>query len=156
MKHISIFLLALLSGCASFGPVDAIKPDAPQSAEQRRNLLVGLWFGDSVTKSGGRKMHIVERYADGTMRIRFRVIEAEETIEQGEVAFWGISGPVYFSITKGWIEDGKIIPADPTQSYFYDAYEIINLTKEKFRYRHFSTGNEYEITKVDSSFEFPE
>jgi hypothetical protein len=73
-----------------------------------------------------------------------------------EVGLWGISGPVYFTITRGWVRDQRFSPADPTQATFYDAYEILELSKDKFRYKSFVIGDEYTEKRVSDSFSFPE
>jgi len=148
--------LVLIAGSPEGPPVDPAKPDDPQSAVQLRNMMLGYWFGDSATKGGGRRMHIVERRRDGTMTIRFRVIDAAGKVdEQTEIALWGVSGPVYFTITRGWLDGNQFHSADPTQAYYYDAYEVLELTERTFRYRHVTTGSEYRIEKVDPDFDFP-
>ncbi len=150
-------VLVLIAGSATGQPVDPVKPDDPQSAIQLRNMMLGRWFGDSPTKDGGRRMHIVERRPDGTMKVTFRLIDGKGNVnEQSEIALWGVSGPVYFSITRGWLDGPDFHPADPTQSIYYDAYEILELTDRTFRYRHFTTGSEYRIDRVAPDFEFPE
>ena len=101
-------------------------------------------------------MEIVERRRDGSMTIRFLVIDATgKADEQTEVALWGISGPIYFTITRGWLHGRQFHPADPSQSYNYDAYEILELTRQTFRYRHFTTGSEYTLRRVAPDFDFP-
>lgn len=149
--------LVYIAAATDTPPVDPIKPDVPRSAVQLRNMMLGHWFGDSPTKDGGRRMQIVERRRDGTMTIRFRVIDpAGEVHEQTQVEFWGISGPIYFTIMRGWLKGMRFDPADPTQPYYYDAYEIIELTDKTFRYRHVTTGNKFRIDRVAPDFDFPE
>jgi len=148
--------MVLIAGSPEGPPVDPVKPDDPQSAIQQRDMMLGHWFGESPTKDGGRRMQIVERRRDGTMTIRFRVIDAAGKVhEQTQVEIWGISGPIYFTIMRGWLEGMRFDPADPTQSYNYDAYEILELTRQTFRYRHFTTGSAYRIDRVAPDFDFP-
>ena len=149
--------LVFIAGSATGQPVDPVKPDDPQSAVLLRTMMFGWWFGETPTKDGGRRMQIVERRRDGTMTIRFRVIDAAGNVEDTtDLALWGISGPVYFTIAQGWFDGRDFHPADPTQSYYYDAYEILELTDRTFRYRHFTTGSEYRLDRVSPDFDFPE
>jgi hypothetical protein len=67
---------------------------------------------------------------------------------------WGVSGPIYFSIMKGWIKNSNFFPSDPRNPAYYDAYEIIEIDQKKFKYRSFDTGMIFEVKKVDDSFEF--
>jgi len=150
-------VLAFIAGPSEGEPVDPVKPHDPESAILLRNMMLGRWFGEAPTKDGGRRMEIVERRPNGTMTIRFRVIDAAGKVdEQTQVEIWGISGPVYFTIMRGWLEGKRFEPADPTQTYYYDAYEILELTNRTFRYRHFTTGSEYKLDRVDADFEFPD
>lgn len=138
-------------------PIDATKPADTHLAQQQREMMTGKWYGVSDTKDGGTRYELVERYLDGSMRVRFRLVEADGRLtEQTEAAVWGMSGSVYFSITMGWLSYDEMVPADITQAYFYDAYYVIELTEETFRYRHVTTGNEYSLKKVAQDFEFPE
>lgn len=149
--------LVLIAGSPEGPPIDPVKPDVPKSAVRLRDMMLGYWFGESPTKDGGRRMQIVERRRDGTMTIRFRVIDpAGKVHEQTQVEFWGISGPIYFTIMRGWLEGMRFDPADPTQADYYDAYEILLLTDQAFWYRHVTTGSEYRIDKVVPDFDFPE
>jgi len=154
---ISIILIALLiAGCTTAPAIYTAKP--PDSSEDsRRSLLLGWWYGEAKTKEGGKRLQITDRSVDGTFKVEFRIIEGSGKVwDQTEVGLWGISGPVYFTITKGWVGGGRFLPADPTQATFYDAYEILELSKDKFRYKHFAIGDEYTMKRVSDSFSFPE
>lgn len=153
---LAVLVLLGIAAPTTVAQVDSVKPDETALAKANRGKMIGRWFGDTPTKDGGRKMEIVDRYADGTMKITFRVVEPSgEVWDQIELAFWGISGPVYFTMTKGWLEGRRFTPADSTQAYFYDAYEVLELLEESFAYRHFATGSEYRVTKVEPDFDFP-
>jgi len=144
-----------MGGCVTQPPIDSIKqPDSSQ--EEQRALLVGKWFGDAATKEGGRRLQITQRALDGTYKVTFRIIEPSgNTFEQSEVGFWGVSGSVYFTITKGWLEGGRFSEADPTDASLNDAYQVLELTQERFRYRSLQSSNEYSLSRVADAFEFP-
>lgn len=118
--------------------------------------MVGKWYGSQPTKEGGVKQHTIERAIDGSYKIVFRVTDANGKVEESsEVGHWGVSGPIYFSIFRGWLSDGRLSTSDPTSPYNYDAYKIINLSTEDFEYESFSSGNRYKIKRVPNDFEFP-
>jgi hypothetical protein len=156
-QYISIVLIALLiTGCATSPAIYTTKPD-DNTADLHRNLLFGRWYGEAKTKEGGKRLEIVDRNADGTFKVQFRIIEGTGKVwDQTEVGLWGISGRAYFTITKGWVGGGRFFPADPTQATFYDAYEILELNKDKFRYKSFAIGDEFITKRVSDSFSFPE
>ncbi len=119
--------------------------------------MVGKWLGDLPTHDGGRRIWLTERYPDGAFKITFRVYSHgggfEETVEIGE---WGISGPVYFTITKGWIRNDKFVPADWTLAYFNDAYRILRLDSEGLEYESFESDNRYSLRRMDPGFLLPD
>lgn len=151
----AVALLLAASGCAMRPAIDATKqPNMPQ--EIQRSLLVGKWFGDAETKEGGRRLQITYRAPDGTYKVTFRFFEPSGQMwEQSEVGFWGVSGGVYFTITKGWLDGEQFSEADPTDASLNDAYQILELTQEQFRYRALQSGNEYSLSRVVDSFQFP-
>lgn len=148
------FILAT-GGCVTQPTIDSIKqPDSSQ--EEQRALLVGKWFGDSATKEGGRRLQITQRSPDGTYKVTFRIIQPSGKIfEQSEVGFWGVAGSVYFTITKGWLEGERFSEANPADASLNDAYQVLELTQERFRYRALQSGNEYSLSRVAETFEFP-
>ena len=155
MRVFAIGLVAslLLAGCAwnnATGPVDAslAKPGTPEQTAQRRNLLTGCWVGAAQIKGGGQRVWLVQREDDGRFRIDFRTqvdnAEAEVTTEVGS---WGVSGDIYFTITRGWLTPNGPQAADMGDPYFYDAYLIEALDEQQFVYRHAETGYSYRVTR---------
>lgn len=148
-------ILLAASGCATPPAIHSVKqPDVSQ--EQQRALLIGTWFGDAKTKDGGRRLQITERAPDGTYKVMFRIMEPSGRIwEQSEVGFWGASGGIYFTITRGWLDGQDFSAANPTDASLNDAYQILELTNARFRYRALPSGNTYSLSRVADSFEFP-
>ena len=119
--------------------------------------MVGMWYGDQPTKDGGRRQWLLERNVDGTYHINFRTTQKNGTInDDAEFGQWAISGPVYFSSFRGWVRETGVKPSDPSNSYNYDAYRIIQLNNEVFEYEHFSTGNRFTVRRVPANFQIPE
>ena len=119
--------------------------------------MVGKWYGEQPAKEGGKRQWIVERKRDGTYKINFRVYrETGELSESAEVGQWAVSGPVYLSMFRGRVRGNNIVPVDPSDPYNYDAYEILELNDEIFKYRHYELGATFTLKKVAEDFEFPE
>ena len=128
--------------------------EAPAS---QRDTLIGRWYGEQERAGGKMKRWVVDAFPDGVLRITFRFYEATGAYrEQVEVGEWGISGPVYFLSTKGWIDGDTFLKADTASPELYDAYRIISLEPKLFRYEHFVSGSRYTVRRVNSSFALPE
>ena len=152
----ALLLVALLVSACSPSTVDSQKPRAAAS-ETQRGALVGRWYGEAPTKDGGKRMHIMERSPDGTYKVSFRTVESSGKVwDQTEVGLWGVSGLVYFTITRGWLQGDRFVPADPEEAYYYDAYKILELSKKQMRYRSCEAGNKFLITRVADDFSFPD
>lgn len=150
-----------LAGCATTNTsrvaVTSQKPSLTLSQEETWNLMIGKWYGRQPTKDGGKKQEIVERSPHGTYKITFRIYDKDGNIkEQSEAGHWGVSGPVYFTIFRGWIEGDQLSPANPADPYNYDAYKIVKLNNDVFEYEHYSSGNKYVIKRVPNDFQFPD
>ena len=128
-----------------------------EMAKSPREIFVGRWYGEVPQAEGITKRWVVDAFPDGVFRITFRFYDEDGSYrEQVEVGEWGISGPVYFLSTKGWVDDGKFLKADTQNGELYDAYKILKLDTGVFEYEHYVNGNRYEIRKVDTGFALPE
>jgi hypothetical protein len=126
-------------------------------AKAPREIFVGRWYGEDRQASGGAKRWLLDAFPDGVFRVTFRFYETDGSYrEQIEVGEWGISGPVYFLSTKGWVDDGMFLKADTSNGQLYDAYKILKLERTVFQYEHFVNGNRYEVRRVDTGFALPE
>lgn len=122
---------------------------------QRWQLLIGHWYGDQTTQEGDRRQWLITRHPDGTYIIKFRGTMANGQIEEStEVGEWGAAGTIYFTIFKGWLREGKLAPADPSDPYNYDAYQIISLDEERFEYTSVTTNTRFSVRRVTADFIF--
>lgn len=169
MKARDVLVMAaglLLAGCAGAPPesmhtstvaVDGTKQELALTQLERRTRMLGRWYGSSPTREGGRTQWIVERVADGSYRTRFRLTESTGRMrEWQEVGIWGVAGDIYFSIFTGWLDAGRVDPADPTDAYNYDAYRILSLEPARMEYESVDSENRFVVRKVDDAFLFPE
>jgi len=138
------------------GPaVSTFKASTPSSVRLRREQLVGSWYGDQPTKEGGRKQWIMRRRDDGTFRIAFRFTDASGAVsQQTEVGEWGVNANLLITQTKGWLH-GTVVDEAPTDSYFWDVYELLVVEPDHLQYRTVESGNEYRVRKVAEGFDFP-
>jgi hypothetical protein len=133
--------------------VDSFKPESADEAVARRDIMIGKWLGEAPTKDGGVRRWLAERFEDGTYRVIFQLFQGTADYhEQVEVGHWGIVGPIYFTIYRGYIFDGEFVPVDPSDPDVYDAYEILELGDDRLRYRSYSSGSEFRLRKVADNY----
>jgi hypothetical protein len=149
---IILFLQLLTSGCATTVTSNKVITDSKPvslSDEKTWKYLIGEWHGSQTTKEGGNRKEICIRHPDGTYEVEFKSTDKDGVVSNHkEVGLWGVSGSIYFSIFRGWVNNGRIKLSDPSDPYNYDAYSIIILDETEFEYKHVSTGNEYKVIKV--------
>lgn len=157
----ALVVAALAAACASGRTSPApIVPDKPAMTTDQKaawSRMVGRWYGSQPTEKGGHMDWLVERAPEGVYQITFRVHDRDGTVtDRVEVGEWGVSGPIYFSIYRAYVTDGRLIPSNPADPYNYDAYQIIRLTDDTFEYQSVTSGAHYTIRRVGPDFELPE
>jgi len=158
MRTLLLFfsIAVLASGCASTRGIRKTKDWETRGAESDRRLLIGKWFGESPVQEGGRKTWLMDRSGDGTFVVRFKNLTPSGKIEdESEYGDWGVSGDIYFTITRGWIRGGQKEPVHVRRSYFDDAYVVQKLTAEEFVYKSAADGDVYTVKKVPDNFTMP-
>lgn len=153
----SLFLTGCTSSLTSKDLVLNANSQLDKSQLEMWNYMVGRWYGNQLMEDGGVRQQITERFNDGTYKIIFRYKKPDSKVKEDiEVGQWGIAGPIYFSIYRGWIDGDKFIPANSSEPSNYNAYKIIHLTNEKFKYKSYSTESVYSLIKVTNDFTFPD
>ncbi|USA41684.1 hypothetical protein NCG89_09140 [Spongiibacter taiwanensis] len=131
-------------------------PTFTMATPTARRMLLGKWYGVAKSADGGSKEWLIERLVDGTYRIDFRFNQANGVVtSQSEVGFWGVSEDIYFRIFRGWVQADGMKVADATDPDHYDAYEILALSKNYFRYRHLGLSEIYTVKKMPDHFQLP-
>ncbi|MDH3588562.1 MAG: hypothetical protein OEQ74_04090 [Gammaproteobacteria bacterium] len=149
--------LLVVTACAGTMHVPLSSTDTKlwsDSAQHDRDKMVGKWLGESDSGDGKLRLTLVERRENGTYTLTFRTYEGHNYEEAVEVGLWGISGPVYFTIMRGWMTGGRFAPSDTTRAYYYDAYKIIQLDNATFEYQSVETGNRFVNRRVGDDFQF--
>ena len=148
-----ILVIVCMAGCASPTGVHLSKSWEQRGAEKQRAWMVGKWLGESPVSEGGTKSWLIERSADGTYIVTFRNVAIDGTIDvDQEYGDWGISGDVYFTMTRGWLRGGQKRPVRHRESYFDDAYLVRRLTPLEFVYESVASGDVYSVRKVGADF----
>ena len=156
MKTLLVLLsLFILSACGSAQKkVAYLKPDTPAAIEARRDMMVGRWVGEMPTVDGKFYKWLVERRTDGGFTLQAQLKEQGKIVEQNtEFGFWGVSGHVYFSMTREMMVKGKTVPLNTNTANYYDAYEIVELGEGRFKYQHVETGNVYLVHRVANDYQ---
>jgi hypothetical protein len=149
-----IFANAIMERRSQTAAFPTYKPRPSVTETRRHDMLVGHWVGESPVENGGQRQVYLERSADGTFKVTFRTLwESEHPVVEQQVGQWGISGPVYFTITTGWLDGDQIDPTDLGQPYYYDAYRIVSLSEDLFEFESFSTETRYVLRRVPDNLE---
>lgn len=155
MKTLLLLLALLPVACASHSsPLVRVADEKPEifADQVNRDQLVGLWFGESPVKDGSSMKWLIERRKDGTYISRFKITNAQGTREQTETGFWGIAGGVYFTLTRGFVEKGRVLPVDFTNATYADTYKALRVAPSEFAYRSLSTQEEFTVKRVGRDF----
>ena len=156
-----ILIVLVLTGCATTNTSNETlagsKSDLSQTQKENWGFMTGKWYGSQPTDDGGIKQEIMVRSPQGTYQVTFRTYDKKGKYkEQTEVGHWGISGPIYFTSFRGWLNGKRFLPSDQADPYNYDAYRIIKLTNESFKYESFSSKEIFTLKKVSDNYVFPE
>lgn len=134
-------------------PVFPVYKPQPSHEEVRRHaMMIGHWVGQSPIEAGAQRRVLLQRFADGTFEVTFETWRGEQpALVEKQVGQWGLSGPVYFTITTGWVDGNRIDPTQLGAPYFYDAYRVVDLQDDRFEYESFSDGRRYVMHRVAGS-----
>ena len=146
MKYL-LLLTLLLTSVGNLAAEDSIETNKEKTAEMRE-LLIGKWCGSKQLADGDHQRWIVNRKSDGTYAIKFTLTKKDKSAETwGEYGIWGIRYPIYFTASRGFIDETGTLPADTNTPSLYDAFTLINLTSDSFTYKSLTSGNTFTINK---------
>ena len=138
--------------CAADAVVPAQKPLPSSALIERHAAMIGNWVGESLLDSGEWRRFLVQRSPDGTFVVTFKTRRGEQVSVEQEMGLWGISGPIYFTITSGWIDGDLVQWADPRQPHLYDAYKIINFEGDYFEYESLAVDARFVLRRAAEDF----
>lgn len=146
----------LTAACAHKPAIDSVKAPLPGGSQQRREMLIGSWYAELPTKDGLLRKSLMQRRRDGTYTIKFQLFQGDKKVsEQVEAGLWGVSGHAYFTMTREMLYKNDFRAIDTTDASFYDAYRIIELKPDFFRYVSFEFNDEFSAKKVSDKLTLP-
>lgn len=152
-KLSTILISILLTACANHSDlvVSEYKTEVSEDNKEVRKGFIGRWRSEQPNSKGGTNITTVHRSQDGRYLVEYTILneQAEVKNQQEEFGFWGVAGGVYFTLFKGWIENDEFYPADPTNAYHYDAYQILAVEPQTITYKNLASGNKFQYLKVD-------
>lgn len=152
-------LITVVTGCAAqvsatvpatTTPASETQPEKTVDQKAQWGLMVGSWHGKQALKDVGSREWITIRSAEGKYKIKLKSAKPGEC----EVGEWGVSGEIYFTSAKGWLDVNQFTRADPKDPANRTAYDIIQLTETTFSYQHRETGEVLTEVKVSDDFTF--
>lgn len=145
--------LLLLNGCAQQNGyiVPEYKSQLSDDKRALREGFIGRWRSEQPNDNGGTNITTVHRSQDGRYLMEYTILDSQSNVKnhQEEFGFWGVAGGVYFTLFKGWVENDEFYPADPTNAYHYDAYQILAVEPEAIAYENLASGNKFYYSKVE-------
>lgn len=158
-KLLLLFALFSLVSCNSTGEcssnqtqgISEFKPAVSKDRKDIRDGFVGQWISRQATDTGGMRHSIIERHEDSRFVVEFKIFDENErlTKQQKEFGYWGVAGGVYFTMFRGWIENDELKHADPDNPYYYDSYEIVEVSDEQVIYKSLTSDNVFTYTKLN-------
>lgn len=138
-------LLLAFAGCAARPGIHASRQQLATQAQERRQMLFGGWIENESIDCGGTRVEMALPCPDGVFLFDFRTLNAAGVLvdEDQEVGDRGISGPVYFTITRAIQVGGHTDRAASSDGYHYDAHRIVGLSYTDFRYRAYVSGDRF-------------
>ena len=144
-----IFTNAIIERRSQTEAFPVYKPRPSLAEARRHDMLVGKWAGVSPVGSGGQRQVLVERSTDGTFKATFRTpLDSGHSVVEQQIGQWGISGPVYFTITTGWGDSDHLEITDLERTQHYNAYRIVDLSADVFEFKSFTSDAHYILRRV--------
>ena len=151
----TLFVLFLV-GCSTTnnnsGVITAFKPELKEDKKLLRVSFIGKWFSEQETKDGGFRRTTIERMPDSRYLVTFDIFDAEKKLimNKKEFGYWGVSGGIYFTMYRGWIDQDRLFNVDPSDAYNYDTYKILSTSSDLLNYQSLSSGNLYTYSRVNT------
>ena len=117
----------------------------------RMATVVGTWYG--VSKQPQMSPHpihwVVDRSADGTFSVAFHEQQpcglSQLPTESGR---WAMSNGYYTAVTTRIGDEAT----DTSNAFFQDVYEILDVSRDRIRYRSLKYGIEFDATRVSPGY----
>ena len=103
-----------------------------------RDLLIGKWYRNDTDEQGNQVSEYADMSADGSFEFTFIYHNSlgEITQQSIELGDWGLVGDVHFTMTKSEFIDEEHYAVDLNEPDNYNAYRVLSLTNQTFKYQH--------------------
>ena len=103
-----------------------------------RALLIGKWYRHGIDEQGNQVSEYADISADGCFEFTFVYHDANgaTTHQSIELGDWGLVGDIHFTITKSEFVDEQHYAVDLAEPDNYNAYRVLELTSQTFKYQH--------------------
>ncbi len=115
-----------------------------------RKLLFGCWYRNDVNEQGKQIVEYAQMSEDGSFEFSFTSYDEKGTIVEHiiELGDWGLVGDIHFTLTKSEVVKNKMYAADLNDDDNYQAYRVLLLTHQTFKYQHILTDAIYTMHRV--------
>jgi len=115
-----------------------------------RELLIGNWFGQSMTTDNQQSFEQAFFSSDGSFEFIFSSYHPNGELSEQVTEFgdWGIVGDIHFTFTKMMMSDDQSYIADLADADNYQAYRVLQLNNQRFAYQHVVSGEQYALVRV--------
>lgn len=103
-----------------------------------RELLIGKWYRTDTDEQGNQVSEYAEMSVDGSFEFTFiyQNSTGEITQQSIELGDWGLVGDIHFTMTKSEFIDDEHYAVDLNEPDNYNAYRVLALTNQTFKYQH--------------------
>ncbi|MEW6992341.1 hypothetical protein AADZ91_16860 [Colwelliaceae bacterium 6441] len=116
----------------------------------QRQQLFGSWYRSHLLADGSVETELAQMTEEGEYEFAFSVNNKQgQLIQQSiELGDWGLVGDIHFTIAKAEYIDKKQFSADLTHPDNYQAYKVIELSHEIFKYQHILSNEVFILKRV--------
>ena len=103
-----------------------------------RERLIGKWHRHDIDEQGNQISEYADVSVDGCFEFTFIYHNSvgEVTHQCIELGDWGLVGDIHFTITKSEFFEEQHYAADLNDADNYNAYRVLELTGQTFKYQH--------------------
>ncbi|TWX48070.1 hypothetical protein [Colwellia hornerae] len=120
------------------------------SEQYNRTLLAGRWYRMEMNDIGQQLVEYAELCLDGSFEFSFveQTSQGEIISQVIELGDWGLVGDIHFTITQEEVVDGDHYRADLNDENNYQAYKVLALDSQIFKYQHIVSNEVFILRRV--------
>jgi hypothetical protein len=120
------------------------------SEQYNRALLAGRWYRMEMNDTGHQLVEYAELCLDGSFEFSFveQTSQGEIISQNVELGDWGLVGDIHFTITQEEVADNEHYRADLHDENNYQAYKVLALDSQVFKYQHIVSNEVFILRRV--------